>query len=42
MHITVDADGLTRVVAGRAPNAQVALTSDPAAFLKYVTERLSR
>jgi len=42
MHITVDADGLTRVVADRAPNAQVALTSDPAAFLKYVTERLSR
>ncbi len=42
LHIVVEADGLTRVIADRPPNAQFALTSDPAAFLEYVTARLSR
>lgn len=40
MHLEVEADGLTRALEGRAPNARVALTSDPAAFLKYFTDRL--
>ena len=42
MHLVVEADGLTRVVEGRVPNARVALTAEPAAFLQYVTARLSR
>lgn len=42
LHVVIEADGLTRVIADRPPNAQVALTSDPAAFLEYVTARLSR
>lgn len=41
MHVVVEADGLTRVVADRPPNAQVALTSDPTTFLDYFTTRLS-
>ncbi len=42
MHLTVEASGLTRAVEGERPNAHVALTSKPAAFLEYVTARLSR
>jgi purine nucleosidase len=42
MHLEVEADGLTREIAGRAPNAQVALTADPAAFLEYFTARLAQ
>ena len=42
MHLVVEADGLTRAIAGRAPNAQVALTCDAPAFLEYVTARLER
>jgi len=42
LHLVVEADGLTREVAGQAPNAQVALTSDPAAFLEYFTAQLTR
>lgn len=42
VHVVVEADGLTRVIADRPPNARVALTSDPAAFLEYVTSRLAR
>ncbi len=42
LHVVVEADGLTRGIADRPPNAQVALTSDPAAFLEYVTSRLVR
>lgn len=42
LHLAVDADGLTREVADRPPNARVALTSDPAAFLEYFTVRLER
>ncbi len=41
-HVVVETDGLTRVIANRPPNAQGALTSDPAAFLEYFTARLSR
>jgi inosine-uridine nucleoside N-ribohydrolase len=42
LHLEIEADGLTRVIEGHAPNAQVALTSTPAEFLEYVTARLSR
>jgi purine nucleosidase len=42
LHLVVDHDGLTLERADRAPNAQVALTSDPAAFLEYFTARLER
>ena len=42
LHVVVEPDGLTRVIAGRPSNAQVALTSDPAAFLEYFTTRLTR
>jgi purine nucleosidase len=41
MHVAVEADGLTRELADRPPNAQVALTSDPAVFLEYFTTRLT-
>lgn len=42
LHIVVEADGLTREVAGQAPNAEVALTCDAAAFLEYFTGQLTR
>lgn len=42
LHVTVAADGLTRVIADRPPNARVALTAEPAAFLEYFTDRLKR
>lgn len=42
LHVVVEADGLTRGIADRPPNAQVALTSNPPAFLEYFTARLSR
>lgn len=42
LHLEIEADGLTRVLADRPPNAQVALASDPAAFLEYFTARLCR
>jgi inosine-uridine nucleoside N-ribohydrolase len=42
LHLVVEADGLTREVAGQAPNAQVALTCDPAAFLEYFIGQLTR
>jgi inosine-uridine nucleoside N-ribohydrolase len=42
LHVVVEADGLTREVPGEKPNAQVALTADPAAFLEYFTARLAR
>jgi len=42
MHLAVEADGLTREVAGRPANAQVALTCDPKPFLEYFTARLER
>lgn len=41
-HLVVDPDGLTREVAGAAPNAQVALTADRAAFLEYFLRRMER
>jgi len=40
MHLEVDADGLTRPVAGRPANARVALTCERDAFLQYFTDRL--
>jgi purine nucleosidase len=42
MHLEVEADGLTREVAGHPANAQVALTCDVPAFLKYFTDRMTR
>jgi purine nucleosidase len=42
MHLVVEADGLTRELADRPPNAQVALTCEPKSFLEYFTARLER
>ncbi len=42
MHVAVEADGLTRELADRPPNAQVALTCEPKPFLDYFTSRLER
>jgi inosine-uridine nucleoside N-ribohydrolase len=42
LHLTIEADGLTREHADRAPNARVALCADPAAFLGYFLKRLDR
>ncbi len=42
LHIEVAPDGLTKAIDGQPPNAQVALTAEPAAFLKYFVERLNR
>lgn len=42
LHLVVEADGTTREIADRPPNARVALTSDAAGFLEYFTARLSR
>lgn len=42
LHVVVEADGLTREIAGQQPNAQVALTSEPNAFLEYFTTQLAR
>jgi purine nucleosidase len=41
LHLVVEPDGSTREVSGAAPNARVALASDPAAFLEYFTSRLA-
>lgn len=40
MHLVVEADGTTREVADRPPNARVALTVEPAAFLDHFVARL--
>lgn len=42
MHLVVETDGLTREMADRPPNCQVALTGEPAAFLEYFTTCLTR
>jgi inosine-uridine nucleoside N-ribohydrolase len=42
LHVVVDADGLTREAAGRAPNARVAVASDAARVLDALTARLAR
>jgi purine nucleosidase len=42
LHIVVEADGLTREVAGQPANAQVAVASDAAKVVDYLTARLSR
>ena len=41
-HLEIADDGLTKPIEGRAPNAQVALTSKPAEFLEYFTRRMSQ
>ena len=42
LHIVVEADGLTREVAGRAPNAHVAVASEAAKVMDALTARLAR
>ena len=42
LHLVVEAGGLTRPIEGRPANAQVALTCNAPAFLKYFTDRLTR
>jgi inosine-uridine nucleoside N-ribohydrolase len=42
LHLVVEADGLTREVAGRPANAQVAVTSDAGKVVEALTERLAR
>lgn len=42
LHLVVEADGTTRELADRPPNAQVALTADIPAFLEYFTARMAR
>jgi inosine-uridine nucleoside N-ribohydrolase len=41
-HLVVEDDGLTREIERLAPNAQVALTCEPAPFLEYFLKRLDR
>jgi inosine-uridine nucleoside N-ribohydrolase len=42
LHVAVEKDGLTREIPGRPANAQVAIASDPAKVLDYLTARLAR
>jgi inosine-uridine nucleoside N-ribohydrolase len=42
LHVVIEADGLTREVAGRAPNALVAVASDAAKVVDALTARLAR
>lgn len=42
LHLVVEADGTTREVADRPPNARVALTSDPHRFLEHFADRLTQ
>jgi inosine-uridine nucleoside N-ribohydrolase len=42
LHVAVETDGLTREVAGAAPNAQVAITSDPVKVVEFLTTRLAQ
>jgi inosine-uridine nucleoside N-ribohydrolase len=42
LHVVVEADGLTRAIEGQPANAQVALTSDPAKVLEFMTVRWAR
>jgi purine nucleosidase len=42
LHVVVDADGLTRAVAGRPANADVAVGSDPGKVLEWMTARLAQ
>jgi len=42
LHVVVEADGLTREVPGEPANAQVAVASDAAKVVDYLTARLSR
>jgi purine nucleosidase len=40
LHVDVEDDGLTRVVPGGAPNAQIALTVDPASFMRSFVDAI--
>jgi purine nucleosidase len=42
LHVVVEGDGLTREVAGQPANARVAVASDAAKVVDYLTARLSR
>jgi inosine-uridine nucleoside N-ribohydrolase len=42
LHVVVEADGLTREVAGEQPNAHVAIASDPATVVEFMTSRLAK
>lgn len=42
LHLVVEADGTTREVADRPPNARVALTSDAHRFLEHFADRLTQ
>lgn len=42
MYLEIAADGLTKPIKGRPPNAQVALSSKPPEFLAYFAQRLAR
>jgi inosine-uridine nucleoside N-ribohydrolase len=39
--VEVDAQGYTRVVAGRSPNARVALHTDPQKFFRFYLSRVA-
>ena len=42
LSVTVEADGLTKEVAGGKPNADVAIASDPAKVVDWMTARLAK
>ena len=42
LHVVVEADGLTREIKDRPANAQVAIGSDVAKVVDYMTDRLAR
>ena len=42
LHVVVEADGLTREISGGKPNAQVAIQSDAARVLEFLTGRLAK
>ncbi len=42
LHVVVEANGLTREVAGKPANAQVAVASDPVKVVDWMTARLAR
>lgn len=41
LHVEVNSDGLTRVAPGQAPNATVALHTDPAKFFAFYSSRVA-
>jgi inosine-uridine nucleoside N-ribohydrolase len=42
LHVVVETDGLTREIKDRPANAQVAVASDAAKVVDYMTDRLAR